>query len=87
MLLTYDAYRAHISVPVLQLFRDHNIIAHALLAHSNGKLQPWELVVFGAFKRGLRYAANDCVAMHEGASLDIFGLFVLLGHEFQKSFR
>ena len=34
LLLSYDAYRAHLSVRVLSLYLDHGIIAYALPAHT-----------------------------------------------------
>lgn len=34
ILLSYDGYRAHLSLPVLELFHVNNIVAYALPAHN-----------------------------------------------------
>lgn len=57
LLLTYDAYRSRITLAVLDLFKDSNIIFYALPAHTSGKLKPLDVVIFSSFKKAL----NDAI--------------------------
>ena len=54
LLLTYDAYRAHLSLRVLELFKDNGIIVYAIPARTSGKLQPCDVVLFAVFKAALK---------------------------------
>eukprot|EP00171_Calliarthron_tuberculosum_P001518 IDg1518t1 len=54
VLLVYDAYRAHMSLRVLELLDANNIVAYALPAHTSAKTQPCDVVLFGAYKTRLR---------------------------------
>ena len=57
VLLIYDAYRSHMSLEVLQLFEDHGVVVYALPAHTSGKTQPLNVVLFSPFKKAL----NGCL--------------------------
>eukprot|EP00171_Calliarthron_tuberculosum_P008123 IDg8123t1 len=50
---TYDGYRSHMSLEVLQYFEKHNVAVYALPAHTSGKTQPCDVVLFSAFKARL----------------------------------
>lgn len=65
LLLTYDAYRFHLSAPVLQLLRVSNVIVYALPAHSSGKFQPLDATVFSAFKASSCSVVKICVTLTE----------------------
>ena len=43
VLLLYDGYRSHMSLVVLELFRNNNFIAYALPTHTSGTTQPLDV--------------------------------------------
>lgn len=86
VLLTYDAYRAHLSVEVLDLFRRNNIIAYAIPAHARGKLQPLDVTTFSSLKGHLRKIANECVTLSNTSDLDMFDFFAIFGTACRRSF-
>ena len=51
IILTFDAYRAHMSLRVLNLFSEHRVIAYALSAYSSSALQPCNVALFDSFKK------------------------------------
>lgn len=62
VLLTYDGYRSHMSVDTLELFRENNIIAYALPAHTSGSTQPLDVAVFAPWKNNFREMLETFVA-------------------------
>ena len=53
LLFIYDGYRSHMSLTVLHLFADNNIVVYALSAHTSGKTQPLDVVASSVFKKKL----------------------------------
>lgn len=47
ILLTFDGYRAHLSLPVMELFHANNIIVYALTVHKFGKTLPCDVDLYG----------------------------------------
>eukprot|EP00171_Calliarthron_tuberculosum_P006015 IDg6015t1 len=86
VLLIYDAYRSHMSLNVLNLFRQNGIVVYALQAHTSGKTQPLDVVVFSAFKNALNESLNaaassDCLDVY-----DTFDFCGMLSSAFRKYF-
>eukprot|EP00171_Calliarthron_tuberculosum_P012154 IDg12154t1 len=50
LLITCDAYRAQITLSVLELFKKNNIIVYSLPDYTSGKTQLCDTVLFGDFK-------------------------------------
>ena len=75
VLLTYDVYRARISVKVLRLFRENVLIAYALPSHKIGKLQPLDVTVFSSLKAHLRKKRRTAERFM-GRDAWIFSIFV-----------
>lgn len=46
ILLILDGYRSHMSLHVLEILNDNNIIVYALPAHTSGKLSLWMIQYF-----------------------------------------
>ena len=61
LILIYDGYRSHMSVPVLEILHKHNTIDYALPAHTSGKTQPLDFCAFSPFKAALNEALNMTV--------------------------
>ena len=63
-LLTYDAYRAHVSFRVLELFEASDIVIYALPAHDSGMTQPPDAPALGIFKKEI-YGKMDLAPKQE----------------------
>lgn len=86
VLLTYDAYGAHMSLAVLLLLRAHRVVVYALPAHTSGRTQPLDVVAFGMFKRELNVALNSALLTQQHEQLDTFEFCRIMTHVFHKSF-
>lgn len=86
LLLTYDAYRAHTTLSVLELFKKNNIIVYALPAHTSGKTQPCDVVLFDAFKTALKETMTRLVEKEEYRDLDMFDYCSILRDAYHKAF-
>ena len=71
VLLTYDAYGAHMSLSVLELLRQHRIVVYALPAHTSSNTQPLDVVLFSSYKRELASAIAKTVKTGEHTQLDM----------------
>ena len=86
LLLIYDSYRAHLSIAVLELFKSNNIVVLALPAHTSGKLQPCDLVVFGELKRVCQESVSDTMDFLGIKCFDMYDFCALLRHAYETSF-
>jgi len=65
------------SLAVLELFQRHNVVVYALPAHTSGKTQPLDVVLFGAFKRALNNVMNEAASTDNLDNWDVFLLSAL----------
>ena len=86
IILTFDAYRARMSLRVLQLFFSNGIIAYALPAHSSSTLQPCDVGLFGKFKTALNYVISDSVQLDNITTMDMFNFCSLMRTAYEKAF-
>ena len=86
VLLIYDGYRAHLSLAILELFERNNIIVYVLPAHTSGKTQPLDVVLFSVFKNRLQNSISSCAAPGRGKEYDIFDMCSLIGDAYVHSF-
>ncbi len=86
LLLTYDGYRSHMTIPVLELFKSSNIIVYCLPAHTSGKLQPLDLVVFGSFKNAMRRITDETVQPLEAHRLTMYDFCTIMRSAYHYSF-
>lgn len=86
VLLTYDGYRAHMSLPVLTKFLDGGVIAYALPSHTSGKTQPLDLVAFSRFKAALKAVVSSTVVPLQAHSLDLYNYCDCLRVAYKKAF-
>lgn len=63
VILTYDAYRSHISLRALELFDENNVVVYALPAQNSSKKQTCDVTVF----ENLKHELNDCI----GSAADV----------------
>ena len=76
VLLTYDAYRAHISTKVMRLFRENGVLAKVLYSKTNGKLQPLDVTVFSSLNVHLPKTGSGCVTSTASRRIDMFDFCV-----------
>ena len=86
VLLLYNAHRSHISLEVLEVFLRNGIVVYALPAHSSGKAQPLDFVLFAAFMGALNNAVSSCSGFCDGRTLDHFHLCSVMGKAYEVSF-
>lgn len=80
VLLTYDGYRSHMTLPVLELFRDNGIVVYALPAHTSGKTQPLHASLFGSFEMKLNETISECSTIDSIATYGIYDFVKMLRH-------
>jgi len=86
VLLIFDGYRSHLSLSVLELFERNNIIVYALPAHTSGKSQPLDVVLFGSFKRALNNKMSDISSRDGMSNWDVFTLCSLMMSAYADAF-
>ena len=86
VLLTYDAYSAHMSLAVLLMLHAHRIVVYALSAHSSTKTQPLDVVAFSVLKREISKAIAHTVQSGVHSQLDMFEYCCVLKHAYYKTF-
>ena len=86
ILLTYDAYRLHVSLRVLEHFLSNCIIAYSLIAHTCRRTQPLNVVALDAMKQKLSKLVQESIDTESFNSFDLFQMFTLATNLFQDSF-
>lgn len=86
ILLTYDGYMAHMALAVLELFDANGIIAYTLPAHTSGKTQPCDVVLFGAYKVRLNESLHLADSTHAIDKYDEYSYCAMMSHAFEADF-
>lgn len=86
VLLTYDGYRSHMSIRVLELFSKNNVEVYALPAHSSGKTQPLDVILFSAYKTSLNNLLDTVCDIDEHVVLDEFDYCTMMREAYYKTF-
>ena len=85
-LLSFSGYRSHMSLNSINYLHHNNVIVYALPAHTSGKTQPLDVVLFSPFKKYLR-DSTDLVVSRDGIEkFDVFDFCGMLRHACEKSF-
>ena len=82
-----DGYRAHISIDVLELFDNSNVIVYALPSHTSGKTQPLDVTVFPSLKAALNDVINKSVSNDKKNEWDVFSFCKMLKFAYQNEFK
>lgn len=86
LLLTYDGYRSHMTLRVLELFRDNGIVVYALPAHTSEKTQPIDASLFGSFKVKLNEIISECATIETLATYTVYDFLKMLRHAYYATF-
>ena len=86
LLLTYDAYRLHVSLRVLEHFLSNNIIGYVLIAHTYRWTQPLDVVTLEAMKQMLPKLKQESIDIESSNSFDLFQIATLAMNLSQDSF-
>lgn len=86
LLLAYDAYRARLSLAVLELFDKNGGIAYAIPVNTSGKTQPCDFVVFSKFKEEVNEALNNLLDVDTFLSFVMYEFFNVLLFAYRKAF-
>ena len=84
--LIYDAYRAHISLQVLEILHTNNVFVYALPVHTSGKPQPLDVVPFSVFKNELNSNLFSISTVQGGNGLDLFDICGILCEAYNNTF-
>lgn len=85
VLLVYDGYRSHLSLPVLKLFKQNGIVIYALPAHSSGKTQPLDTVVFSSFKGSINETLQTFLLAAPERSINLYGFCAVLSGAYRTA--
>lgn len=72
VLLTCDGYRSHLSLQVLELFAENNIIVYSLPAHTSGKTQPCDKNLFRMYKRNIDKVIAEASSLYDIDTYDVY---------------
>lgn len=86
LLLTYNGYRSHMSLRVLELFDKNDIISYALLAHTSSKTQLLDVVLFRSFKTAFNESLYKISHFSHIDLLDTFDFCTLLNNAYNSTF-
>eukprot|EP00171_Calliarthron_tuberculosum_P001354 IDg1354t1 len=86
VLLTYDGYRSHMSLAVLELFQSNGIVIYALPAHTSGKTQPCDAVLFSTYKAQLNESLTLAASTDGIDILDEYSYCGMMRRAYEKSF-
>lgn len=86
LLLSYDGYRSHIALRVLDLFRDNEVVLYALPAHTSGKTQPLDASLFGTFKVNFNETINECSTIDTIETYRDYDFVKMLRYAFYATF-
>lgn len=88
ILLTYDGYRSHLGVKVLDTLRKGNVLCYCLPAHISGITQPLDVGIFGPFKAHLNKKMHHAAKAftYEDPTFDLFDLLQLMKDAYESSF-
>ena len=86
ILLLYNGYRSHMSLKVLRILREGNVIAYCLPAHTSGKTQPLHLTVFAAFKHHIAANMKSISLVNHHDLFDCCDFCNILRDAYEKSF-
>ena len=87
VLLTYDAHRSHMSLRVLEHFKENNVIVYALPAHTSGVTQPLDVITFGSMKQKLDGLISNAIDLQTLHAFDLFQMCTLIRRAFFQAFN
>lgn len=86
ILLTMDGFSGHISANTLILFKENNIIAVAIPAHTIHRLQVLYYTVFSPFKNSVQKGLNERQLSHAtNARNDVFNLCEIIHYAYREA--
>ena len=85
LLVLYDGHRSHISLPLINWARDHNIHLFILPAHTSHVLQPLDIGCFGPFERIYNADCHKYMREHSCTGLDKYSICAVACNAYSKS--
>nr|XP_054767161.1 uncharacterized protein LOC129274361 [Lytechinus pictus] len=87
VLLLYDGHKSHITVPLIEEARQHNVILFLLPPHTSHILQPLDVGCFGPMKAHFNRQCTDFLSKHPGRSISRFDMTSLISHAYLQAMR
>ncbi|GBP43068.1 hypothetical protein EVAR_96330_1 [Eumeta japonica] len=74
LLLLLDNHDSHLSIEVLDYFKDNRVTVLSFPSHCSHKLQPLDRSVYGPLKKYFNTASDNWLASHPGKTLTIYDI-------------
>ena len=84
--LICDGYLAHLSLKVLEIFSNNNVVVYALPVHNSGKTQPLDRVQFSSFKNAMNQICSNFGCVPRSSKLDICDFCSIMRETYLESF-
>lgn len=86
ILLTYDAYRTHMTLRVLEHLNSHGVIVYAVPLHAFGKTQPCDTGLFQTIKQKDDSTISEVGCNAAAPSIDVYNLCAILLNAYKITF-
>lgn len=83
--LIYDGFKCHLGPKAIDILHKNNVIVYALLLHKSGKLQTFDVRVFGPYKFHFSEAIQSASSAVCDLSFDQFDLFHIMKSKYCKA--
>lgn len=74
VLLLLDNHNSHLSIEVLEYFKDNGVVLLSFPPHCSHKLQPLDRTVYGPLKKYFNTASDNWLACHPGKTINIYDI-------------
>lgn len=86
VLLIMDNHETHVSIDVIIMAKENNVVILTLPPHCSHKLQPLDVAVLGPFKTFFKCALNDWMINNPGKTATIYTLPKLAKSAYEKAY-
>lgn len=87
VLLIMDNHDTHISLPAINLARQHAVVLLTLPPHTSHKMQPLDRTVFGPYKTYYNKAASEWMLNNAGKPMTLYNIAEIVGNAYPKAFN
>lgn len=86
VLLIMDNHNSHLSLGVIRLARESNVVLLTLPPHTSHKIQPLDVSVYGPLKSYYNNACQTWLTNHPGQRITIYDIAEILGSVYHLAF-
>ncbi|KAJ8910650.1 hypothetical protein NQ315_011632 [Exocentrus adspersus] len=86
ILLIVDNHESHLSIPAINMAREHGVIMLTFPPHTSHRLQPLDRSVFGPFKKYYNQACHEWLLNNPGKPMTIYEVAECVGKSYPRAF-